>query len=61
MRFASFTHFLLRELMPEHDRLCKTEGELMLDYLAGIDGAADRLAALKGRTESYLRSCYDEA
>lgn len=58
MRMASYAHFLLREVMREHDRLCAIEGELMFDFLAGRKEAASRLSHLSGRAASYLDCCF---
>ena len=58
MRIAAYALFLLREMMPEHDRLCAAEGDAMLDYLAGNKGAAGVLEILSGQTASYVKSCF---
>jgi predicted metal-dependent phosphoesterase TrpH len=49
-RLVKFTHFLLREVLPMHDELCVEEGQLMLAYLAGEEGAAEGLRRLQGQT-----------
>ena len=49
-----FRSFLLREVFPEHDRLCQEEGEWMLKQVAGDERAATKLAGLQGRTAALL-------
>lgn len=49
-RLVKYTHFLLREIFPQHDELCFEEGRLMLQYAAGDKTAADRLRLLEGQT-----------
>ena len=53
-RLVKYAHFLLREVLPEHDKMCMTEGKLMLEYLEGNKEAAKKLKALKGQTDKYL-------
>ena len=48
--------FLLREVFPLHDELCREEGEWMEAHLRGDATAAERLAAAQGRTARL----YDE-
>jgi hypothetical protein len=45
----------MREYFPLHDKLCREEGELILDSLAGDVTAKDRLALLKGRVPALLK------
>jgi len=52
-RLVKYAQFLLRELMPAHDALCREEGLLMLRYLAGEREVAGMLAGLRGRTAAY--------
>lgn len=47
-RLVKYSLFLLREYFPLHDRLCRTEGELMLRHIAGDRKAAKLLSELKG-------------
>lgn len=49
-RLVKFTHFLLREVFPQHDELCFEEGRLMLQYAAGDASAVERLRQLQGQT-----------
>jgi hypothetical protein len=53
-RMVKYALFLLREVMPQHDDLCREEGRLMLSHLAGDEDAAGMLSALKGRTAALL-------
>ncbi len=52
-RLVKYAQFLLRELFPAHDTLCRTEGQLMLRALAGDATAAQTLAPLAGQTADY--------
>ncbi len=47
-RLVKFSHFLLREIFPQHDELCLQEGLQMIQYAGGDSGAAGRLRALQG-------------
>ncbi|MCX8108795.1 MAG: PHP domain-containing protein [Verrucomicrobiae bacterium] len=57
-RLVRYTHFLLRELFPQHDELCMEEGRLMISYAAGDASAAARLAQLKGQTKAFYDRCW---
>lgn len=39
-RLAKYAQFLMREVFPSHDRICRLEGESMIDYLASGDPAS---------------------
>ncbi len=52
-RLVKYALFLMREAMPQHDELCREEGKLMLDYLAGDQDALESLRALSGTTAAY--------
>ncbi|HNT37165.1 MAG TPA: hypothetical protein PKH07_19395, partial [bacterium] len=54
MRLAKLAHFLLREIFPAHDTLCKTEGDLMMAFYQGDKTAASQLAQLQGQTKDYM-------
>jgi hypothetical protein len=49
-RLVRYAHYLLREIFPQHDRLCQEEGRLLLAHAAGDASAVPILAALNGRT-----------
>lgn len=49
-RLAKYAQFLLREVFPLHDELCREEGRLMLAHASGDPNAANMLSQLKGRT-----------
>jgi len=59
-RLAKYAAFLLREVFPAHDALCRAEGELMLAHLAGEATAKARLQQLKGQTEKLRRRYWGE-
>jgi hypothetical protein len=48
-RLVKYMHFLLREVLPQHDELCYPEGIGMLQHAGGDPGAQLRLEALKGQ------------
>jgi len=48
-RLVKFSHFLLREIFPQHDELCLEEGLQMLQHAAGDSGAAARLRLFQGQ------------
>ncbi len=48
-RLVKFTHFLLREVFPQHDELCLAEGAAMLQHAAGEPGAVSRLRLMQGQ------------
>jgi len=53
-RLVKYALFLLREVMPQHDELCREEGRLMLAHLAGDGDATHVLRSLKGRTSALM-------
>lgn len=57
-RFVKYALYLIREVLPEHDELCFDEGKLMLEYLAGEEGAAEKLKFIKGRTEKLFKKLW---
>ncbi|OGV52268.1 MAG: hypothetical protein A2017_00720 [Lentisphaerae bacterium GWF2_44_16] len=57
-RLVKYVHFLLREFYPRHDKLCRIEGELLLEHLAGDKDALTQLAARDGKVEAFLASCW---
>ncbi|MEZ0537574.1 PHP domain-containing protein [Caldicellulosiruptoraceae bacterium PP1] len=50
-RLVKYSLFLLREILPKHDKLCSNEGKLMLDYLSGDKKSLERLKNSKGQIE----------
>ncbi len=54
LRLVKYAQFLLREVLPEHDRLCQAEGDAMLAYLADEPDARSQLAALQGQVAAYF-------
>jgi hypothetical protein len=59
LRLVKYAHFLIRELFPAHDELCRAEGNLMLRHLAGDPDAAAGLAAVQGQCKDLLRRAWD--
>jgi hypothetical protein len=53
-RLVKFALFLMREVLPGHDAVCREEGELMLAHLRGEGGAAGRLGDLSGRAAALV-------
>jgi hypothetical protein len=53
LRLVKYAQFLLRELLPAHDALCRQEGALMLRHLAGEREADDALAQLGGQVGAW--------
>lgn len=47
-RLVKYAQFLLREVLPLHDELCREEGRQMLAHVAGDRSARERLGALRG-------------
>lgn len=52
-RLIRYAYFLLREFYPEHNRLCREEGEAMQEFLAGDETARERAAGAARRLERY--------
>jgi len=57
-RLVRYTHFLLREILPQHDEMCFEEGRLMIRHAAGDGDAAARLALLQGQTAAFYDRCW---
>ena len=56
-RLVKYACFLLREFYPQHDDICRIEGEIMRRALAGLDPDAKRsIAAKKGTVAAYIAS-----
>ena len=54
-RLTRFAYFLLREVYPAHDALCRTEGEIILRALAGEESdARGELARRRGKVAAFL-------
>ena len=45
-RLKAFATFLLNDYLPRHEARCFAEGNLLHDYVAGIDGAKEQLLSL---------------
>lgn len=57
-RLVKYVHFLLREFYPRHDKLCRIEGELLLEHLAGDKDALTQLAIREGKVTAFLNFCW---
>ena len=58
-RLVKFAFFLLREVYPGHDELCRIEGEIMRRSLAGEEkDAVSQIAARKGAVGRYMEQCW---
>lgn len=57
-RLVKYSQFLIREIFPSHDNLCKYEGELMQAYIAGDENAKEDLKKCKGKTEALLNKIW---
>jgi len=57
-RLVRYTHFLLREVFPQHDELCFDEGRLMIQHASGDASAAAKLALLQGQTAGWYAQCW---
>ena len=55
LRLVQYTQFLLREVFPHHDELCKEEGRLMLAHLSGDEHAAEILPRYQGRCQTLRK------
>ena len=58
MRLAKYAQFLLREVFPDHDRLCRDEGEAMVRFLAGDESSRRAITEQKGCVSEYYRTCF---
>jgi len=57
-RLVKYALFLMREVFPAHDDLCREESQLMFAHMAGDATAAERLGAVAGQTAAQLRHCW---
>jgi len=56
-RFVSYARFLIDNYFSFTAQFCAEEGLLMRQYLLGIDGAKERLNAIKSRTDDFYKLC----
>lgn len=59
-RLVKYVHFLIREVFPLHDELCYDEGNMMLRYITGDQGAKDLLSRVKGQTDTFYNYIFYE-
>ncbi len=57
-RLVKYAQFLIREIFPEHDKLCQQEGNLMLSAVAGDTTAKDRLKLTKGAVKNLYKNLW---
>ena len=61
-RLVKFVYFLLREVYPNHDELCRIEGEIMRRALADEEkDAVSQIASRKGAVQRYMEQCWGKA
>lgn len=53
-RLVKYTQFLLREVLPDYNKLCEREGELMLAFIDCNNKAKHELNELKGQTRELF-------
>ena len=59
-RLTRFVYFLLREVYPFHDELCRVEGEIMRRALAGEEPEArEELARRRGKVGAFMAGCWE--
>jgi hypothetical protein len=61
LRLVQYALFLMREVFPLHDELCREEGRLMLAYASGDPGAEAALGMLSGRTTVLYNQVWGQA
>lgn len=52
-RLILYAKFLLRNYYPIHNMLCMQEGQLLMDYAAGVSGAREELNRIGQRIKDY--------
>ena len=58
IRFVKYTLYLLREVLPIHDMLCREEGILMESALRGSDKAVAALSCVQGQVKEFYDRIY---
>ena len=58
MRIMRYAGYLLENYFPRHDELCRLEGRLMIEYVAGSEGAEAALKALQGQVAQLRERMY---
>jgi len=59
-RLVKLAQFVMREVFPRHDQLCRQEGLDMLGALAGDQKCIDALEKAKGQVQAYIRRCTEK-
>lgn len=57
-RLVKYAQFLIREVFPEHDKLCQEEGNLMLSAVAGDNSAGERLKLTAGAVNNLYKNLW---
>ena len=57
-RLMKFAHFLDKYYWPEHDRLCRKQGELLLKRAAGDMSVQPEIEKLTAAIDAYREQCY---
>ena len=60
-RLVAYTLYLTREVFPLHDELCRLEGRLMADYIAGEKDAQGHILLIKGQIEKLYNKLWKAA
>ena len=60
-RLMKFEQFLGKYYWPEHDKLCRKQGELLLKRAAGDTSVQPEIEKLAAAIEAYRESCYAPA
>ena len=59
-RLTKLIFFLLREVFPAHDELCRIEGDIMRRALAGEEpDAKEEIARRRGAVRRYMETCWE--
>ena len=56
LRLGRYAQFLLREVFPVHDRICRDEGQRMINYLS--EGDSGSYQAPNGAAARFIDSCF---
>jgi hypothetical protein len=54
-RFVKYAYFLLENVYPEHDSLCRQQGLMMRKFVMGKDDISDSLNSLNDKVSNYYR------
>lgn len=57
-RFTMYTRFLIDYYFDRTRFICEPEGEMMMEYYLGVDGAKEILESMKGRTTRFYEAFF---